>query len=611
MYAGTIFQYDDQSKIPALPVAEAPYKPLVFMGISSDKGTEDYVVIEGDQFFTDYGDISFKKHGQPLLQAANIINAGGRLFVKRIVAPDSKLANIAVIAHVKKVEEQKTNSSGQKLYTTTDGVETIEAAGNTPIMVTKAGISYELKTVENAGNDLDFIATSVYASANFTEQVNVDASYPLFVITDIGRGISKKKVRIAPDYSGSKNYSFLKYTIEVFENNKTLETMQFTLDPEIIYDEKSVAMETVIKSKSHQIKCKMFQDAILAMYENVAAIGGLESTDLRNQDILFGKTKKAVSIDTISVDLTAVNISSEYGLSLLNGTNGSFGLSPITAVGYTTEMVKVYDGTFSKDIYDVDNYKIDVIIDANYEAPVKRAAEALVTFREDCEFLEDLGIGLNNTEDIFFAAKSALKNKFVSVYHNSYDIIDPYSYKQISVTIMYDLAAAAVKHISTGRNRPLAGILYSITFPNAIKGTVNFIPKIIPGLNQKEELADARINYASYYDDLLVMETEYTFQEDHTQFSYLNNMLAVQEVMKAIRTRCPKTRYSFIEGDDLEKYLADTTAVIDKYRGNFKSIELVYIEDEIYVANKIFYAALKVRFKNFVQTEIFKITALL
>jgi hypothetical protein len=106
------------------------------------------------------------------------------------------------------------------------------------------------------------------------------------------------------------------------------------------------------------------------------------------------------------------------------------------------------------------------------------------------------------------------------------------------------------------------------------------------------------------------LETLYTSQEKHTQFSYLNNILAIQEVVKAVRRRCPKIRYSFTDGDNLEEYKKDVESVLDNYSNNFMSLSMEYIADPAYISNKIFYAAIKVKFKNFVQTEYFKVIAL-
>ena len=118
------------------------------------------------------------------------------------------------------------------------------------------------------------------------------------------------------------------------------------------------------------------------------------------------------------------------------------------------------------------------------------------------------------------------------------------------------------------------------------------------------------VNYASYIDNALVIESLYTSQEKKSQWSYVNNVMGIQEVVRAIRRRCPAIRYSFMDGEDLEKYRKEVEEVIAPYASNFKTLELTYVADTTYAANKIFYAVLKCVYKDFVQTEWFKVIAL-
>ena len=107
------------------------------------------------------------------------------------------------------------------------------------------------------------------------------------------------------------------------------------------------------------------------------------------------------------------------------------------------------------------------------------------------------------------------------------------------------------------------------------------------------------------------MNSEYTSQTEYTQLSWINNVLAVQQVIKAIRVLCPKIRYSFLDGEDLQNYKKDVqNLIVDKYSSLFKSFSIEYVEDGIYENNKIIYACLYAKFRNFIQTEIFKIIAL-
>lgn len=612
MYPGLVFNIDDQSNITQFPTEQKPTAPLFMQVFTSDKGTEDLRVYYGDEFFNQYGDISFARHGQPLAQAANAISAGAQVLCKRVVAPDSALANIIVYAKVAKTEKQKVNEDGEPLYRTPEGEETTDPAdgANTPIMESFVSIGYETSTIAGNANDIEDLKSSAYAAGDFTTKTpGEDAKYPLFVIADVGRGISAKKFRISPDFSGSKTVDYIKYLINVIEGTNVLETMQFALNPDVILNDRNISFENVIKTQSSQIRGYIFEDAIDAMLANISEMSGISENELSNYDILFAHDKKGKALPSIVLE-SDIDLTATAGIPLASGSNGSFGTVPRLSEDYSKEIVKVFNGAYDQVVYDVDNIKLDAIIDANYDSTVKRAIEAFVSFREDCFYFRDLGLGLKTLDDIKAADVESTKNRYCASFCNSYDVIDPYSKKQVTVTIGYSLARILVDHFNKGCNRPLAGQLHEFIFPEIVEGTLNFLPRVIPGFDQKEELFDARINFVSYFDGVPVMESEYTSQEKLTAFSWINNTLAIQEVIKAIRTKCPKIRYSFMENEDLEKYQEDVNAVINKYSSNFSSITLEYAADPMYEENNIFYAVIEVKFKKFVETEIFKITAI-
>ena len=119
-YAQTKIIWDDQSEITPISetIEDSIDRPVLFFAFASDKGPEEYKPqVKGDTFFKLYGSKpSFATYGQPLLGAAACVNAGGLADCKRIVADDAMLANIAVIAKVKKVSPQAVNSNGQTLW---------------------------------------------------------------------------------------------------------------------------------------------------------------------------------------------------------------------------------------------------------------------------------------------------------------------------------------------------------------------------------------------------------------------------------------------------------------------------------------------------------------
>jgi len=101
MYPGTIVNWHDQS-VTTETVAENIDNSQLFFQVSSfDRGPEDLRVVSGRTFYDLYGSkMNFSRHGQPSIQAANIIDGGGKLLIKRVVAEDALLANLVAIATV-------------------------------------------------------------------------------------------------------------------------------------------------------------------------------------------------------------------------------------------------------------------------------------------------------------------------------------------------------------------------------------------------------------------------------------------------------------------------------------------------------------------------------
>ena len=290
-------------------------------------------------------------------------------------------------------------------------------------------------------------------------------------------------------------------------------------------------------------------------------------------------------------------------------------VSNVETVNNTTTTYYQFDPV----IYDVDKYKVDFTCDNGYPKFIKRAITDLVEFRGDMIYIADLGSDkLSNASSIVAKSNEIFneseeydyRSKFVAIYHNVFDIYDPYSGKQITVTMPYLLASKLVNHIANGAGRPFAGMLHDITFPEIIKNSINYIPRITPFADNKQMFVDANINYLSMYNDLFVMDTMYVNQSDYTQLSYLNNIMGVQQIIKNIRNKCPASRYTFMDGNDLERYIDDANTIINQYNSYFKSISISYMADEAYESNNIFYAVLKVQFRNFIQEEYFKIIAI-
>lgn len=614
MRPDTIFEYIDQSNITKTTetLVTAPY---YLCCSSAERGPEDIREIVGTDFYNLYGNhISFVKHGQPLVQAAHIIDNGGRLIFKRLVAEDAALANLTVIATVTKKEVEKTNAAGKPLYIDPSTNQESETDGGGWAKATKnvASIKYGVVTVPSMKTITDVVA---HVQLQYKEETDV---FPLFTVTDNGRGKSTKRFNIQPDYQLSKQNSFEFYTFNVIADAETnAEYTRFSIDPNIIYLKTSMSLTESSKDLT-QLDAYQYEEGSNKFIKAVSEATGVDEDTLKSIDILFGCDRAGKALDYISVDLTksedeaenGYDLADATGMMIMSGDNGEFGDKPFGTSAWTKEAVKFFSGEFDDSVFNPNQVNIDAVFDANYPSEVKKAILDLAEFRQDFFYFRDFGLDKYTYDQFKMAAKEFDHSKFAASYITTYDVLDPYSRKQINVTLMYSLAVKMINHFNLRRNAPCAGIQYGFTFDEAIKGTVNFCPKFTPKVDQKTELMDLGLNYCGYINNQLVLETTNTSQDPYSQLSYINNILAVQQIIHRVREVCPINRYTFITSDDLETYKKAVNNAIMQYKENFDTLEFVYVADPIMKANKIFNASIKVSFKDFVQTEIFKIYAL-
>ena len=608
MYPGTIFNWHDNSAItvPEVP-SEIDDAPLFMQVFSSDKGTEDLIEISGSGFDAMYGTMRFDKHGQSAIQAKNIINAGGRLYAKRVVAENSTLANRVLCATV-------THTSD-----------------------TLVTVKWEAKTIENAKTVDEVIEAA-------REFANTSGVYPLIVYADNGRGVSGKSVRLNPDYSTSKTIGKTFYTLVVYENSNITEQATVSFDPTVVYNDTAYRLD---KTTNIQITGTVIDDIYELYVQDLATVikapQGYVGTDtdyVRSLDIIYGYDNRGNILTNFKFDDTGDDPNVAYGITLESGDNGDFGETPAVnttenATAFTAwknAIVNVFNGSFSDEVWDVDQHKIAAVVDANYPVEVKDAIFLFVSFRKDCMFFRDYGCGANALNDdlttynsiltaynsfnrsIFIQGSdvfySTVRNYFTSDFATYYQIKDPVTKKNIEVTMCYDLANILVSHIANVPFAPLAGTANGMILSSAIKGTLNFVPVVAPQMNQKDALDKIRVNYAIFEDDNCVVQSCYTSQEPYTQLSYSGNVLGIQRVLRAVRTACPKQRYSLSTANDLQDYATAVNNVLSNYVTNFDVLNFIYQEDKLKISQKIFYASIEFAFLNWAQTEIFDVYAI-
>ena len=608
MYPGTILNIIDNSYIiPEPDELDSLDRPLFMLVSSFDKGPEELQVVTGNKFYELYGNtMSFARHGQGPLQSKLIIDNGGSLLVKRIVADDSTLSNVVLLATVTQGSDtvQKTNAMGDLLYYDEDGNETTVADGNTPIMLNVVDITWSAETITGAKN---FAEVKEAALALAT-----DNTFPVFFATNIGRGNSPKAVRFIPDYITSKGLGNLFYEVKFYEGTEEVESKVCTLNPDVIYDNEAYRIDDSTFSTSTCLVDEATYNNFVNAIWQAAGTDNISLDEVKSSDLLNGYSIRGEEAPYLHVTDDSINTNTDYGIDFQSGDNGSFGDAPVNTPEWIEKIVEVYNGDYSDDVWDVDKYKLFAILDADYPREIKDAIARFVNFRQDCFYFRDLGTEVSSFLEIKEAKKNMdINSMFIGTYSTTYIIEDPETLKRERVTMMYDLAEKLTQHYFVNPFTPIAGIYNGFTLDHAIEGTINYVPIIKPKANMKQAMDDLRVNYAIFENGRCVVQSLYTDNGKNTQLTYTNNLLSMQEIGRQIRKVCPEARYAIsADGADFSHYNKLINDVLEKYQGNFKVLELVYTADKRKAAQKIYYAGINFLFADWAQTELFDLVAM-
>lgn len=615
------------------------YRPLIMVASSFDKGPEEMTRCYGDEFFNLYGkNPSFAKHGQAGIQSTRIALAGAELLVKRMVAADAEIANLILGQRISEITDAggetdlgagvSTHADIGEAEVTfpeegsedqgTDGDDGNGGGGNDPVTPPTTEDPTTPTEPEQKAYSVRWEALSVEGCKTYDDVYTAAMKlhtedpefFPLIIVSDNGRGVSSKAIRLTPNYEVSKGYGITFFTLRVFEGTKEIDKKTVTFNPNVVIGESSYGMYHEDTSK--QVKITVDQDMYMEYLVALADKLCVPPEDIQYEDLINMRTFKGLGMENIELAEDSVDLNANYGISLRDGSNGSFGNCPIKSEALTQAYISFFSGEETDEIYDLNIHKICAIFDANYPIEVKETIARWVSFREDMYFFRDLGVGIRTYLDIVAAlAENKTNNKFIGNYMTSYMIYEPSTHKRVEVTMMYDFAPAMVSLFSSGAYVPTAGTTNSMILRDPIPGTVNFVPRNTPTAKQLDLLEELRVNYAIFENvegsGNCVVQTLYTSQDKNTQLIYINNVLAVQEVIREIRTTCPKNRYSFQTGNDFSAYAKDVAAVLQPYKSHFSHLEFKYEKDDIMADQKIFNGVLEFAFNSWFQTEIFDV----
>lgn len=446
--------------------------------------------------------------------------------------------------------------------------------------------------------------------------ITLVSDYPLVIAVDNGPGVSNKAIKLKADLNTSKSVATMLYNLEVYEGTVMTDSAVCSLDP-------SMASGNKLYGLNNDTCTQVVFGTIDGVYEkyvsHISELTGYNPADMVKNDIINMTNNKGTSLTGISLDLESVDLAAEYGIELQSGDNGEFGDAPFGTDTWTEAALAVIDE--NDVLWDPDTYLICAGFDANYPEPVKDKFAYFFSEREDSNFFRDYGIDVFSYSSIkekhdeicakeYNGEEEYFRNWFCGEYFTTYEIYDPETAKRIRVTMMYDFAAAMVDHFAKGAYRPAAGVANGMILPSAIPDTINFTPYNKPNVKQKALIDDMHINYAIFHQGQCVVQSTYTSHWDDSELIWVNNVLAVEEVIRAVRIACPKHRFTFVTGNDFSKYAEAVNTVLKGFRPLFASLKFEWFTDPIKARDKIFTASISVQFNNWAQTEYFDIYCL-
>lgn len=478
---------------------------------------------------------------------------------------------------------------------------------NTPEIVR----STNTDIVEGVGDDPDdpnYVPPSTVTTV--TLDITISSNYPLIVAIDNGRGFSVKAVKLTADLNTSKDLSSMMYNMEIYEGTDRTDAAFCSINPSMVVNNTLYGLHM---DTCEQVIFNNVEGVYQAYIDHLVSLTGYTAEALSKCDLIAMTNNKGTSLVGISLDEESIDLGADYGVMLQSGGNGEFGDAPFGTEPWIEAALAVIDDYDA--LWDPDTYKICAAFDANYPEPVKDKFAWFANEREDFNFFRDYGIDIKSYSAIAakhaeLAEKEECANWFNGEYFTTYDILDPETRVRERVTMMYDFAAAMVDHFAKGAYRPAAGIANGMILPSAIEGSVNFTPYNKPQVKQKALIDDMRVNYAIFHEGQCVVQSTYTSNPEKTQLSFVNNVLIVEEVIRAVRIACPKHRFTFVTNNDFSSYAEAVNNVLKGFRPLFAELKFEWMTDPLKAQQKIFTASISVRFNNWAQTEYFDIYCL-
>ena len=316
-----------------------------------------------------------------------------------------------------------------------------------------------------------------------------------------------------------------------------------------------------------------------------------------------------------SEDSDVVDLDGETGITLINGTDGSFGSTDPEVVENALDgaYIKAFNGEYDRSILSTRRTETDFLLDANYNLNVKAALRDLAVAREAGLAYLDAGVShtyatLENLIDNFSVLiRSDEDMRCISKNIQHYTIKEPSTRKKVEVSITYYFAQRLAQHfISRGSHIPFVKSYAELS--GHVKNTLE--PSIDDVDNDLKELLYVnRFNYfETIAENTYQRATQNTAQQINSDLLEENNMNTLFEIKKIVERDCWNSLYNFTSAEERERFSEFEQAKFADWQGRkLDTISIRFSVNEWEAERSIVHCYIAVQFRNLMKRVIIEI----
>lgn len=408
----------------------------------------------------------------------------------------------------------------------------------------------------------------------------------IFEMACRGRGEWGNNVRFTlSSYArGDRMSAYKNYTLSIYEiENATLtKKEEFTVgfDPAAVSSEGNTLYADYLVGdpyeNSQYISMKTNSNAIKELFAAYATVNPDTTLTAETFDPLTGMEfgTSMTTIPYLTIDTTSagvISMSGASGIALMNGSDGAFAAD---AVGRDAALadayLKAYSGEIDRNVRSKKMFPTDIIMDANFPVETKIAIHELVTERQDCMGIFDLGTDMNTfaglMENLADVEPYLTSNReMVEGYRGK--IQDPTTFKIVDVTSTYALSQMYPLHFQQHGDKhvPLAGSSYAI-MTGFISGSAWPVYDDDLDSDILDQLTNSKVNYLKVNSKKQIVRGAQTTRQDaDTNLSEGSNVFILLDIRRDAVQLCEQYEYNFAESSDLQRFNKAATILAEKY----------------------------------------------